>query len=127
MKLELALWSGVTVHFLGFGILYAIIGDDPAGASLLLLGAGLGGLVAYWTWAWRRKHPHPRPEDRPDGDVAEESGVVGVFPTASLRPLAIAVGMTGAVLGVVLGSWMTIGGLAIVASQAALLVRDADR
>ena len=121
------LWSGVTVHFLAFGIFYAIVGDDPAGTSLLLLAAGLGALVAWWTWHWRRKHPQPRPEDRGDADVADEPGVVGVFPTASLRPLAIAVGMTGAVLGVVLGSWMTIGGLAIVVSQAALLVRDADR
>jgi len=129
VKLEMILWSGVTVHFLAFGIFYAIVGDDPAGATLLLLAAGLGALVVYWTWAWRRKHPgaHPRPEDRDDADVADEAGVVGVFPTASLRPLAIALGMTGAALGVALGSWMTIGGLAIVASQVALLVRDADR
>jgi hypothetical protein len=126
VKLELILWSGVTVHFIAFGVFYAIVGDDPAGAALLLLAAGLGALVAFWTWGWRRKHPHPRPEDRGDADVADEAGVVGKFPAASLRPLAIAVGMTGTVLGVVLGSWMTVAGLAIVASQVALLVRDAD-
>jgi hypothetical protein len=126
VKLELILWSGVTVHFIAFGVFYAVIGDDPAGAVLLLLGAGLGALVAYWTWGWRRKHPHPRPEDRSDADVADEAGVVGRFPTASVRPLAIAVGMTGAVLGVVFGSWMTVAGLVLVASQVALLVRDAD-
>ena len=127
MKIELALWAGVTVHFIAFGVFYAIVGDDAAGATLLLLAAGLGALVTYWTWAWRRKHPWPRPEDRRDVDVGDAAGVVGVFPTASLRPLAIAVGMTGAALGVALGSWMTIAGLAIVASQVALLVRDADR
>jgi hypothetical protein len=127
VKLELTLWAGVTVHFIGFGILYALVGDDPAGASLLLLATGLGALVALWTWNWRRRHPEPRPEDRPDADAADETGVVGVYPAASLRPLALAVGITAVVLGVTLGSWMLIAGVGIVMSQVALLVRDADR
>ena len=50
-----------------------------------------------------------------------------MFPTASLRPLALAVGITATALGVVLGSWMLFAGIAIIASQVALLVRDADR
>ena len=41
--------------------------------------------------------------------------------SASLRPLAPAFGASAAVLGVVLGSWMTIAGVAILASQVALL------
>jgi hypothetical protein len=41
--------------------------------------------------------------------------------------VAVAVGMTGIALGVVLGSWMTMAGVALVASQVALLTRDADR
>ena len=49
------------------------------------------------------------------------------IPTASLRPLALGVGLSAAALGVVLGSWMLLGGVAIIASQVALLVRDADR
>lgn len=126
MKLELILWSGVTVHFVAVGVLYVLVGGDPAGTALLLLAGGLGALVALWTWGWRRKHPHPRPEDRGDAEMVDGAGAVGVFPAASLRPLAIAVGLTAAVLGVVLGSWMTIAGLAIVTSQVALLVRDAD-
>ena len=66
-------------------------------------------------------------QDRTDADAVDEVGVVGVYPTASLRPLALGVGITAAVLGVVLGSWMLLAGVAIVASQVALLVRDADR
>jgi type IV secretory pathway TrbD component len=53
--------------------------------------------------------------------------VVGVYPTASLRPLALATGMTAAALGVAVGSWMVIAGVAVIASQVALLVRDADQ
>ena len=127
MKLEYWLWAGVTAYFTLIGALYWAVDGDPAGASLLLMATGFGGLGAGWIWDWRRRHDHPRPEDRADGDAPDGTGVVGVYPTASLRPLAIAAGMTAAVLGFVLGSWMTIAGVAIIASQIALLTRDADR
>lgn len=127
MRLEAVLWAGVTVYFAVIGGLYIAFGGEAAGASLLLMATGLGGLIAGWIWDWRRHHEHPRPADRVDSDAADETGVVGVYPTASLRPLAVAVGLTATVLGVVLGSWMTMGGIAVVASQVTLLVRDADR
>jgi hypothetical protein len=121
------LWAGVVVFFAVIGAIYWLVDGDPAGASLLLMATMLGGLCAGWIWDWRRHHAHPRPQDRPDADAGDETGVVGVFPTASLRPLAVGVGITAAALGVVLGSWMTVAGVAIVASQVALLARDADR
>jgi hypothetical protein len=127
MKLEMWLWAGVLVYFTVIGALYWLVRGDPAGASLLLMATALGGLVGGWIWDWRRHHDPSRPEDRGDADAADETGVVGVYPTASLRPLALAVGMTAIALGVALGSWMVIAGVAIVASQVALLVRDADR
>jgi len=125
MKLETILWIGVTAYFTLIGALYWAVGGDPTGTSLLLMATGLGGLVAGWSWDWRRRHGE-RPEDRVDADASDETGVVGVYPTASLRPLALALGMTATVLGVVLGSWMLIAGVAIIASQLALLVRDTD-
>ena len=129
MRLETILWAGVAVFYAVIGAIYWIAGGDPAGASLLLMATGLGGLVAGWMWDWRRRNPHahPRPQDRVDADAADETGIVGVYPTASLRPLALAVGITAAALGVVLGSWMSIAGVGIIASQVALLTRDADR
>ncbi len=127
MKLETILWAGVTLYFALIGALYWAVGGDPAGASLLLMATGVGGLVAGWGWDWRRHHRLPRPEDLVDSDAPDAAGVVGVYPTASLRPLALAVGITAAALGVVLGSWMSLAGVAIIASQVALLVRDADK
>jgi hypothetical protein len=127
MKVSILLWAGVTVHFAWIGVLYGFIGDDPAGTALLLIATGLGGLVAGWLWDWQRRHRTRRPEDRVDADAPDGIGVVGVYPTASLRPLALATGMTATVLGVVVGSWMAIAGIAIIASQVGLLVRDADQ
>jgi cytochrome c oxidase subunit 1 len=127
ITVETTLWAGVAVYFAVIGAIYIAVEGDPAGISLLLLATGLGGLVAGWLWDFRRRHPEPRPQDRLDADASDETGVVGIYPTASVRPLALATGMSAIALGVALGSWMTIAGLAIVASQVALLVRDADR
>ena len=123
----MVLWGLLVLYYVVLGGIYWLVDGDPAGATLLLMATALGGLVAGWIWDWRRHHAHPRPEDRVDGDAGDETGVVGVYPSASIRPLALAAGATGIVLGVVIGSWMLLAGIAITASQIALLTRDADR
>lgn len=125
MRLESTLWTGVTVYFIGISIIYAVVGGDPAGGALLAVAVFVGGLVAGWTWRMR-KIGGDRPSDRTDADISDDAGVIGEFSTASLRPLGLAVGMSAIALGVPLGAWMMLAGLAIVASQVALMVRDAD-
>jgi hypothetical protein len=127
VKTQAVLWSLLAVFYIVIGTLYIVVGGDAAGATLLLIATGLGGLIGGWAWGWQRQHPTPRAQDLPDTDAADEIGVVGVYPTASLRPLALAAGICAIVLGVPLGSWMSMAGVTIVASQVALLVRDADR
>jgi hypothetical protein len=119
------IWFGGVVHFAFFAVVYAIVADESAGLTLFVAGVAFAGLVAGWTWVWWRRHGD-LPSDLPEVDASDEAGPVGVFAAASLRPLALGVGMTGIVLGVVIGVWMTLVGLAIVASQVALLVRDVD-
>ena len=125
MRLEAILWTGVTVYFVAIGTLYLLVGGDTTGVALLLSATGLGGLVAGWTWDWSRHHDE-RVEDRAEVDASDMTGVVGVYPTASLRPLALAIGVSAMVLGIPLGSWMSMIGVAVVASQVLLLTRDTD-
>ena len=125
MNLSRRIWLGGVAHFVFFTIVYAIVANESAGLTLFAAGIVFAGLVAGWTWRWWRRHGD-LPADLPDADASDAAGPVGVFTAASLRPLALGVGMTGIVLGVVIGVWMTLVGLAIVASQVALLVRDVD-
>ena len=125
MRLETLLWSGVTVYFTAIGVAYMFLSDDPVGTSVLLFATGLGGLVAGWSWNWGRQHGE-RIEDQGDADASDATGIVGVYPTESLRPVALAVGSTALLLGIPLGSWLSFVGVAIVASQVMLLVRDLD-
>ncbi|MFN3220109.1 MAG: cytochrome c oxidase subunit 4 [Acidimicrobiales bacterium] len=127
MRLEAILWGLAALYYVVIGFLYLVLSDgEPAGTALLLAGAGFGGLVAGWLWHWHRGNA-VRAEDVATADANDEVGIVGVYPSASLRPLGIAVGMIGTVTGIAVGLWMTLSGLAILASQVVLLVRDADR
>lgn len=125
MRLEATLWTLVVVYFAVIALVYLAFGGEPAGIALLFAGAGLGGLIAGWTWDWTRKNA-PRIEDQADTDASDLTGIVGVYPTASLRPIALAFGTVALVLGIAIGSWLSMIGLAIIASQVLLLVRDTD-
>ncbi len=125
MRLEAILWTLVMLFYVVIGVAYLAIGGDTEGVVLLLAAALLGGLVAGWTWDWSRNHG-TRIEDRGDTDASDLTGIVGVYPTASLRPLALALGMAATLLGIALGSWLSMIGVAIIASQVLLLTRDTD-
>jgi hypothetical protein len=125
VRLARMIWIGGAAHFTFFAIVYALVDDEAAGVTLFAAGIAFTGLIAGWTWWWWRRNGDLM-SDRPDADAGDDAGPVGVFAAASLRPLALGVGMTGIVLGVVIGTWMTLVGLAIVVSQVALLVRDVD-
>ena len=126
MKLQAILWGGVALYFGAITLIYHLVGGEAVGVTLLALAGALEVSSADGRGVATDAIPAPRPEDRTDGDAPDETGVVGIYPSASLRPLALAFGASAAVLGVALGSWMTIAGVAIVASQVALLTRDAD-
>lgn len=125
MRLEAILWSGVVVYFIVIAAIYLLVGGEAAGAAMLFGAAGLGGLVAGWTWHWTRRH-RPRIEDQADTDASDLTGLVGVYPVASLRPIALAAGASAMMLGIVIGSWLSMIGLAAVASQVLLLTHDTD-
>ena len=128
MRLETIMWTGLTLFYVAIGVIYWLVDGDPAGASLLLMATGLGGLIAGWMWGWRRHNAHPRPADRGDADVEDEVGVVGV---STRRPAcgrwSSASGSPPPCSAPCSGSWMLLVGVAITLSQVALLTRDADR
>jgi hypothetical protein len=126
VRLEAVMWTGVTVYFLVITVIYASVGGDAAGGVPLGTGVFVGGLVAGWSWRWRQRHGD-RAADVVDADASDETGALGIYTTASLRPLGLAAGMTAIALGVPVGNWMIFAGVAIVASQVALMVRDADQ
>lgn len=126
MKHSAILWGLCLVYFAVLAVIYQVVSGEVGGTVLLLFAAGFGGLIAGWSWHTTRSRAR-FPEDDPTADVGDASGVIGVFTSASIRPLGIATGMTAMLLGVSVGLWMSVAGVAIVVSQVALATWDTDR
>ncbi len=126
MRVQFILWSLTAGYFGGIGVIYLLLSREPAGTAMLLIACAFGGLIAGWLWNWQRHNPVPASDDAA-ADVADEAGVVGIYTTDSIRPLALALAFSGIWAGLVIGLWLTGTGLALLASQIALIVRDTDR
>ncbi len=126
MRVQAILWTLVAAFYGSIGLIYLALSGEPAGSAILLFGCAFGGLVAGWLWHWQQHNPIPK-ADQVDADAGDEAGVVGVYTTDSIRPLAMAFAFVGIWVGLVVGIWLTGVGLTLMASQIALIVRDTDR
>jgi hypothetical protein len=106
-----ALFLGITCG--GYWILVATHGhaSEYAGVVMLLFGfAAYGMLFGYLYLQYKRRRGHPRPEDRFDAVQADGAGEVGYFPSASIWPAGMGLGMIFGAAGAVWGLWYPIIG-----------------
>jgi hypothetical protein len=94
---------------------------------MLLFGfAAYGMLFGYLLLQHIRRHGHPRPEDRFDATQADGEGMVGYFPSASIWPAGIALGIIFAGLGLIWGLWYVIVGAILFAGATMGWVVESD-
>lgn len=85
--------------------------SEYAGVVMLLFGfAAYGLLFGYLYLQYKRRQGHPRPEDRFDAVQADGEGEVGYFPSASIWPAGMGLGMIFGAAGAVWGLWYPIIG-----------------
>ncbi len=125
MRIQATLWTLVAAYFGVIASIYFVTSGDPAGTVILLTGCPFGGLIVGWLWNWQRQHATPV-SDLVGAEADDAAGVVGVYTTDSIRPLALAVAFIGIWVGLVVGLWLSGAALALLASQVALIVRDTD-
>ena len=117
MRIEALLLIGVAVFFGITGAVYWFTSYEDAG-FVMLVGTVLLGLLpgSYYLW-WSTKMK-PRPEDLPDATVASGSGVIGAFPSSSVWPFVLGMGLFLCALSAVFGWWLFAPGIALVISAA---------
>ena len=117
MRVEALILIGVAVFFGVVGIGYWFWSYEDGG-TVMLIGTTLLGLlpgIYYYWWSTRMR---PRPEDRGDASIAEGAGVVGSFPSSSVWPFVLGMGVFLVVLSAVFGLWLMLPGFALVVSAA---------
>ncbi len=117
MKIEARLLVGVALFFLVTGVGYWFWSYEQSG-TVMLIGAVLLGLVPGSYYLWWSQRMTPRPEDRDDGTLAEGAGVIGAFPSSSIWPFVMGMGLFSCALATVFGTWLLAPGFAAVFAAA---------
>lgn len=115
MRIEALFLIGVAVFFGLVGVMYWFWGYEQGGTTMLI-GTTLLGLLPgsyYLWWSYRMK---PRPEDRTDASIEEGSGVIGSFPSSSIWPFVLGMGLFLMVLSIAFGLWLFAPGITLVLS-----------
>lgn len=117
MRIEALLLIGVAVFFGIVGLCYWFLAYEDAG-FLMLVGTVLLGLLPGSYYLWWSTRMKPRPEDRNDATMADGAGVIGVFPSSSVWPFVMGMGLFLIALSAVFGIWLAAPGGALVVSAA---------
>jgi len=117
MRVEALILIGVAVFFGIVGAVYWFWSYEQGGTAMLV-GTTLLGLLPGGYYLWWSQRMKPRPEDRDDATIEEGAGVVGSFPSSSVWPFVLGMGLFLVVLSLVFGIWLMLPGFALVISAA---------
>jgi hypothetical protein len=114
MKIESWLFLGGIFFFIPVGIVYGVMTDwdEWVGFPALFMVAGMAGMVGFYLY-YTAKRVGPRPEDRLDGEIHENAGVIGQFSPWSWWPLMLAAAAAVGFLGLALGFWVLFLGVGL--------------
>lgn len=95
--------------------------------TVMLIGACLLGLLpgGYYLWWSRRMTPHA--EDDPGGTLEQGAGVVGAFPSSSVWPFVLGLGVAMIGLAFVFGLWTALFGFSLVISAVIGVIVESRR
>lgn len=114
MKIESWLFLGGIFFFVPVGVVYGVMTNwsEWVGFPALFMLAGLSGMVGFYLY-YTAKRVGPRPEDRLDGEIHENAGVIGSFSPWSWWPLVLASAAAVGFLGLALGFWVLFLGVGL--------------
>lgn len=117
MKATGFMFSVLAGFFAIVSVVYWFWSKDPTGTTALVLTFGLCVLIGYYVLYTIRRVP-PQPEDRSDADISDGAGELGFFSPHSWWPIAVAAGFSVFALGLIFGVWLSLIGVAILATAA---------
>jgi hypothetical protein len=113
MRVEGWLFLGCGVFLAGADIVYWYVSKEPTGTTALALSVGLALLIGFYVLFTGRRLPR-RPEDDNEGEIAEGTGEIGFFSPHSWWPFWLGLSAAVAFLGIAIGWWLALIGMAAV-------------
>jgi hypothetical protein len=101
--------------------------ESASGATMLLFSlAAYGMLGCYLILQWLRRHRIPRPEDDFEAEISDSEGAIDFFPSASIWPAGIGLGVIITSLTFIFGNWYWLIGLPLIFGGVIGFVVEAD-
>lgn len=116
------LWTGTGVFFAAMAGVYWALSGDPAGTVLFAVSTFFGVFAGITAWFWRRRGGDGLIEAA-DADVADDSGPIGTVVASSIGPFVAAIGITMVALSAIVGPWLGLPGLAVIATGLVPMLR----
>ncbi|MGH9054609.1 MAG: aa3-type cytochrome oxidase subunit IV [Acidimicrobiales bacterium] len=117
MKVEWRTILGGSAFLGASALIYAgLINHPTEAAGVAMFGFGCAAyllLFSYLLLQYVRRDRIPRPEDRFDATQADGEGVVAYFPSASIWPAAVGIGLILTAVGAIFGTWYLVIGIPI--------------
>jgi hypothetical protein len=113
MRIEALFLLGLGVFFGVVGAIYWFTSYEDAG-TMMLVGAGLLGLLPGGYYFYWHRRMGDRPEDRSDAEIADGAGTVDSFPGSSIWPFVLGMGAFFSALSMVFGFWLLPVGVGLI-------------
>lgn len=117
MRTESRIYVGIGAFFVLIVAIYFLWSGD-SGNSIFLVASALLGIMPGLYLGWWSRNMNPRPEDVEDVTPDEIRGEVGYFPTYTIWPFVLGMGVFLTALAFVFGEWTAVIGMGFVVSAA---------
>ncbi|MFI9271392.1 cytochrome c oxidase subunit 4 [Kitasatospora sp. NPDC052896] len=114
MRTEAALFAAVAVFFAVAGGIYDAFAKEPAGKAALAVAFLMTSLIAVFFYVQYRR-TGARAQDREEAEIVDTTGPLAFFSPRSGYPPLLAAGAALTGLGVVLGLWLFLIGVVVLA------------
>ncbi|MHB1988785.1 MAG: aa3-type cytochrome oxidase subunit IV [Acidimicrobiales bacterium] len=126
MKAEGILMLVISGFFAIVAVVYWFWSYETSGTAMLV-GTSLLGLLPGSYYYWWSRRMRQRPEDDPKAERAEGAGVVGAFPSSSIWPFVLGIGVASVALSLVFGFWSALVGFVVVIAAVLGVIRESRR
>jgi hypothetical protein len=123
MKASARLFLFLTAFDIAAAVLYAAVGGEQAGLTMLWLAAGLHGIIGGYLFLLSRRYA-AAPEDRLDAEVADGAGTLGFFSPGSVWPFAVGLSATLMLVGMVYTPLTALAGGVLLATSVVGMVSE---
>lgn len=121
------LFGGLAIFYVVATVIYWQVDGEPVGITGMLLSSFLAGMIGFYLWFTQQRIGTILPEDNVSAEISDGAGELGFYSPHSWWPLPVALSMCVAGMGLIIGWWLTLIGLAVLVMSIIGMVTEYEK